>query len=126
MLTRLLDRNAKASTSQADNLQLLAAEWAPTFSAKPFDALMSDSIAHKWIQPFGALDAAPPTPDDFSEAARHARQSAPGPDGIPFAARAAAGPIGAGTPAQLAISSWRLDVILPLVAVSTCISAKGL
>lgn len=74
-------------TIDHDKAAALGAYWQATFERRPTNAAASDAITAADAHPlqFGPM----PTATTFGGAFRHARRSAPGPDGIPAAAWAA-------------------------------------
>ena len=78
----------------AQKIAALSKHWAPTFKNKTIDGPLALLIARK--QPKVDMpDYAPPTVEDFEEYPKHAKHSATGPDGIPYACWLAAGIDGA-------------------------------
>ena len=77
--------------------QALAAAWAPTFQAGKVDTVLGDSMLRNWATPWDWAEAAPPGINDYLQCMGRAVDSAPGPDGIPFAAWRSAGLCGAQT-----------------------------
>ena len=75
----------------------LSVAWSDTFSAKPSCMATAEEVIARWARPLDFSGVAPPTVEDFRAAASRARSSAPGRDGIPYEAWAAACDPGAST-----------------------------
>ncbi len=101
ILTGLLDAVGDVSTSATRNLGLLTDHWKPEFARKEIDFEAAKVIADEWIRPMDTSSTTPPTPGDFIRAAKMARSSSTGPDGIPFSAWAASGSTGGDTLAEM-------------------------
>ena len=75
----------------------LGQQWAPTFAAKVFDVRAAEDFLRAHPCSYSFVDAGVPNIANYLEYIRHAKHSAPGPDGIPYAACAAGGDAGAVT-----------------------------
>ena len=75
----------------------LSAAWADTFSAKPACRLTAEEVIARWARPLDFSGVSPPSVEDYKDVSSRARSSAPGRDGLPYEAWAAAGDVGAVT-----------------------------
>ena len=75
----------------------LSAAWSDTFSAQPSCMATAEEVIARWARPLDFSRVSPPSVEDFKTAASRARSSAPGRDGLPYEAWAAAGDSGAST-----------------------------
>ena len=80
--------------SPLDQAEALTAHWGKVFSRKGTCATTMQNFLETHAIPIDLRDVAMPTPGDIGVFLRSARYSAPGPDGIPYAAWRATGGIG--------------------------------
>ena len=84
-------------TAPASKVEALRTGWAPTFAHKTTDTALASQILAQHSTKWEFADIQPPTMSDISNALRCAKHSAPGVDGLPYAAWQAAGQHGAKT-----------------------------
>ena len=78
-------------------VELLRQAWAPVFARKPTDSNAAEDICDAWVRRIDTSLVSPPSVDDFLGALAAAKNSAPGPDGLPHAAWRAGGRLSAET-----------------------------
>lgn len=73
------------STDDVTNAARLAEYWGAQFRATPIDERLAGALVRRILPQLRPTTAAPfPTPATFAEAARRARPTAPGPDGLGY------------------------------------------
>lgn len=92
--TAIADSDGALLTSSADMSRVLRGHWQGVFDEKPICNDTADSLIDHLAAPDLALLVLPP-PDAVARYIRSMRDSAPGPDGIPYSAWKATGVIGA-------------------------------
>ena len=91
------DGSPQVVLDSSARLGALSAAWSDTFSAKPSCGATAEEVISRWACPLDFGGVSPPSVEDFKAAASRARSSAPGRDGLPYSAWAAAGDAGAST-----------------------------
>jgi hypothetical protein len=103
IVTSRNDDGAPVVARGPDIVDALAAHWKPTFTAKPIDLPGSLRFLSEWASPFDFSAATPPSTNDYLAYLARVKNSAPGPDGIPFEAWRASSVCGAHTLFQLGL-----------------------
>ena len=109
----LPDGRPRIITAPSERLRLLRDAWRPVFSCKHTDTCRAQQILDEFASPIDCSQVSPPCIDDFVFAAAHVKNSAPGRDGLPYAAWRAAGLWGART---LLLVSYHLlsSLVMPV------------
>jgi len=79
-------------TDPARRVEALRQAWQPVFDEKAIDEDLALHTARTWCRDFGFDQCPPPDEAVFAEIINRAKNSSPGPDGIPFIAYKASGP----------------------------------
>ena len=88
----MLGANGESAVARGDSMvPALATGWQGTFAFKETDLPFAEAFAEKWVQPLDTSAVTPPSGADFGACALRTRASAPGPDGLPYAAWGYAG-----------------------------------
>ena len=90
----ILRDDGHLASPEADAAKALADHWGKTFAIKQTDTSTAATFLHQFLVPLNIVNLSCPTVEDFGHFLRKVAHSAPGPDGIPYAAWAAAGPRG--------------------------------
>ncbi len=77
-----------------ENTAALVAFWSSTFAAKPINEEFAAALVAERVGPLDCSGICQPLAADCEKRARLASASAPGPDGLPFAAWRATGSLG--------------------------------
>ena len=87
-LAAIVGANGIAISEQQGIAGALEAHWSPTFTAShdDFPAADADRFLGEWGLKWRLEDSTPPCLDNIERCAKKAKKSAPGPDGLPYAA----------------------------------------
>jgi hypothetical protein len=91
ILTALRTATGRIITDKEDIDVALCEAWAPKFSKATVDVERLEQICATWARPLDLAGVCPPSAPDYIAVWDRCRNSAPGPDGIPFAAWRASG-----------------------------------
>ncbi len=79
------------ATAPDGMLQALRAHWGPVFSKQPVSAVAQDDLLRDFGKKFDTSGISPPDTNTVSRFLARAKNSAPKPDGLPYAAWQLAG-----------------------------------
>ena len=90
-------RSPDGTVHRRDSGRILASVWGKICEATPTDQQRGQAFAKRWCRKFNDGFTTVPDTNDFVKFLRRAKRSAPGPDGLPYAAWRAAGHAAAST-----------------------------